>query len=54
MEIPGANNKIYCFMIAIVSQNEILEVTDGPNEAFSKSEYSIKKVMKIETESYKF
>ena len=41
-------------MIAIVSQNEILEVTDGPNEAFSKSEYSIKKVMKIETESYKF
>ena len=41
-------------VVATISQNVIPEVTVGPNEAFSKSEYSIKKVIKRETENYKF
>ena len=48
------SNKIYCSMVATVPQNVIPEATDGPNEAFSESEYSIKKVIKRETENYKF
>lgn len=41
-------------MVETIPQNVIPEVTDGANEAFSKSEYSIKKVIKLETENQKF
>ena len=41
-------------MVATILQNLKPKVTEGPNEAFSKSEDSIKKVIKPETENHKF